>query len=623
MFVVGTAGHVDHGKSTLVEALTGIDPDRLAEEKERGLTIDLGFAWFRLPSGGEVSIVDVPGHERFVNNMLAGVGGIDVALLVVAADESVMPQTREHLAILDLLRIPRGMVALTKTDLVDDEWLELVAADVEDALGGTALEGARILPVSAHTGEGLPELIGAIDAMLQDIPAKRDLARPRLPIDRAFTMTGFGTVVTGTLIDGHLETGQEVELAVAGQSTRIRGLQTHMQRVSMAEPGTRVAANLIGVSQRDVSRGETLTVPGWLRPTTAFDVHLRVLRNAPNPLRHNMYVTVHTGSSETVARLRLLEDDRAQPGDTTWAQLKLDAPVAVAKGDYFVIRSNMTTLGGGNIVDTHAPRPRRRHAPTIEQLEIMERGSDREVLLKTIEGLEPAEFTQVVNRANLDERTARTEIEAMIADGDVVALGVGGVRRGARFYTGGGWRALEGSAREALGDYHRQFPLRAAAPKEELRSRLRLSPQVFNEVLRLLNEGGVTVERGSTVRLPDHAPSSLGLGDAQRATVEEYLRRLESEPYSPPTDMDIDAEIVNLLDDEGKVVKTGGGVVFSAAAYRQMVEKVSAHLEEHGEITVGDARNLFGTSRKYALALMDHLDHTRVTRRVGDARVLR
>lgn len=620
MFVVGTAGHVDHGKSTLVEALTGIDPDRLAEEKERGLTIDLGFAWFRLPSGGEVSVVDVPGHERFVNNMLAGVGGIDVALLVVAADESVMPQTREHLAILDLLRIPRGMVALTKTDLVDDEWLELVSADVEDALGGTALEGARILPVSAHTGEGLPELIGAIDAMLQDIPAKRDLARPRLPIDRAFTMTGFGTVVTGTLIDGHLETGQEVELAVAGQSTRIRGLQTHMQRVSKAEPGTRVAANLINVSQRDVSRGETLTVPGWLRPTTAFDVHLRVLRDAPNPLRHNMYVTVHTGSSETVARLRLLEDDRAQPGDTTWAQLKLDAPVAVAKGDYFVIRSNMTTLGGGNIVDTHAPRPRRRHAPTIERLEVMERGSNREVLLKTIEGLEPAEFTQVVNRANLDERTARNEIEAMIADGDAVALGVGDVRRGTRFYTGGGWRALEGSAREALGDYHRQFPLRAAAPKEELRSRLRLSPQVFNDVLRLLNEGGVTVERGSTARLPDHAPS---LGEAQRAAVEEYLRRLESEPYSPPTDMDIDAEVVNLLDDEGKVVKTGGGVVFSAAAYRQMVEKVSAHLEEHGEITVADARNLFGTSRKYALALMDHLDHTRVTRRVGDARVLR
>jgi len=255
MFVVGTAGHVDHGKSTLVEALTGIDPDRLAEEKERGLTIDLGFAWLQLPSGNEVSIVDVPGHERFVNNMLAGVGGIDIALLVVAADESVMPQTREHLAILDLLQIPRGLVALTKKDLVDEEWIELVMADIEGTLEGTALEGAQIMPVSAHTGEGLPELISAISEMVEDIPAKRDLARPRLPIDRAFTLTGFGTVVTGTLIDGHLETGQDVELTVGGQRTRVRGLQTHRHKVERAEPGTRVVSH-------------TWPVPGW-RPLRA------------------------------------------------------------------------------------------------------------------------------------------------------------------------------------------------------------------------------------------------------------------------------------------------------------------------------------------------------------------
>ena len=620
MFVVGTAGHVDHGKSTLVQALTGIDPDRLAEEKARGLTIDLGFAWLRLPSGNEVSIVDVPGHERFVNNMLAGVGGIDLALLVVAADEAVMPQTREHLAILDLLQIPRGLVALTKKDLVDDEWLELVTADVEDTLDGTVLEGAPILPVSAHTGDGLEDLIAAIDSMLRAIPAKRDLARPRLPIDRSFTMTGFGTIVTGTLIDGHLGTGQEVELTVAGHRTRVRGLQTHQSRVDRAEPGTRVAANLIGISQEDVSRGEVLTVPGWLRPTTAFDVHLRILSDAPNPLRHNMYVTVHTGSNESVARLRLLEEDTAQPGDTTWAQLKLDAPIAVAKGDYFVIRSNMTTLGGGNVVDTHAPRPRRRHAPTIERLEIMERGSDREVLLKTIEGLEPAEFRAVVNRANLSEEAARAVLEAMVEDSQVVVLGGGAITRSTRFYTVGGWRALEDRTRSALGDYHRQFPLRPAAPKEELRSRLNLVPQVFNDVLRLLNGADVTVERGSTVRLPDHSPS---LGDAQQETAEEYLRQLESNPFSPPTDISIDPEVVNLLDVEGRVVKVSESVVFSTGAYSEMVDMISEHLKENGEIAVGDVRDLLGTSRKYALALMDHLDHVRVTRRVGDVRVLR
>ena len=619
MFVVGTAGHVDHGKSTLVEALTGIDPDRLAEEKERGLTIDLGFAWLELPSGSEVSIVDVPGHERFVNNMLAGVGGIDLALLVVAADESVMPQTREHLAILDLLQIPRGLVALTKKDLVDDDWLDLVTADVEDALKGTVLEGAQIIPVSAQTGEGLPELVSTIESMIHDIPEKRDFARPRLPIDRSFTITGFGTVVTGTLIDGHLESGQDVELAVAGQRTRVRGLQTHKNRVDRAEPGTRVAANLIGVPHDGIFRGEVLTAPGWLRPTTAFDVHLRVLEDAPNPLRHNMYLTVHTGSSESVARLRLLEDDRAQPGSTTWAQLKLDDSVAVVKGDYFVIRSNMNTLGGGNIVDTHAPRPRRRHSPTIERLQVMEQGSDREVLLKTIEGLEPAEFRRVVNRANLDADTAKAEIEAMTADGQVIALG-GAIRQTTRLYTSGGWHALEDLARTSLGEYHRLFPLRSGAPKEELRSRLKLSPQVFNDVMKLLHEAGVIHLGESSVRLPGHTPS---LADGQRKVVDEYLHKLDSEPFSPPTDIQIDSEVINLLDVEGKVVKVSETVVFSASAYQDMVDRISAHLGEHGEITVADVRDLFGTSRKYALALMDHLDHVRITRRVGDVRVLR
>ena len=266
MYVIGTAGHVDHGKSTLVEALTGIDPDRLREEKERGMTIDLGFAWLQLPSGNETSIVDVPGHERFVNNMLAGVGGIDLALLVVAADESVMPQTREHLAILDLLRVERGLVAVTKRDLVDEDWLELVIADVEDTLEDTVLEDAAIYPVSAMTGEGLPELIAAIDAMLDDTPPKRDVGRPRLPIDRAFTISGFGTVVTGTLIDGKIETGQDAALVVAGKSTRIRGLQTHKKGQTEAQPGTRVAANIIGVSQDEVIRGEGADDGGLAAP---------------------------------------------------------------------------------------------------------------------------------------------------------------------------------------------------------------------------------------------------------------------------------------------------------------------------------------------------------------------
>ena len=619
MYVIGTAGHVDHGKSTLVEALTGIDPDRLREEKERGMTIDLGFAWLRLPSGNEVSIVDVPGHERFVNNMLAGVGGIDLGLLVVAADESVMPQTREHLAILDLLQIRHGLVAIAKRDLVDDDWLELVIADVEDALEGTALEGAQIYPVSALSGEGLPQLIAAIDAMLNDTPPKRDVGRPRLPIDRAFTISGFGTVVTGTLIDGSMRVGEEMTLAVSGKSTRIRGIQTHKKGQNEAQPGTRVAANLIGVSQDDVARGEVLTTDGWLKPTDAVDVRLRVIPDAPHPLRHNMYITAHTGSSEVIGRLRLLEKDVAEPGETTWAQIKTDAPLAAVKGDYYVIRSNRTTLGGGNIVETHAKRHRRMHAPTIERLAVMELGSAQDILLKTIEGDEPSRFEDLVNRANMSAAAVKSELEPMAADGRIAPLG-DGIGPGSYTFSAGGWNALSQKARQSLEAFYRQFPLRRGAPKEELRSRLGLTPQVFNLAFPRLQQDGVVVEDGALARLPGYEPT---LNAAQRAQADAYLALLEANPFAPPTDAPPDAEVLNLLDEQGKVVKVSESVVFSVSAYERMVELISAHITRHGEISVANVRDILGTSRKYALALMDYLDHKRITRRVGDARVLR
>ena len=620
MYVIGTAGHVDHGKSTLVEALTGIDPDRLREEKERGMTIDLGFAWLQLPSGNETSIVDVPGHERFVNNMLAGVGGVDLALLVVAADESVMPQTREHLAILDLLRVERGLVAVTKRDLVDHDWLELVIADVEETLEDTVLEGAAIYPVSAMTGEGLPELIAAIDSMLDDTPPKRDVGRPRLPIDRAFTISGFGTVVTGTLIDGKIATGQDMSLVVAGKSTRIRGLQTHKKGQTEAQPGTRVAANIINVSQDEVARGEVLTTEGWLRPTDAMDVRLRVIPDAPHALRHNMYITVHSGSSEVVGRLRLLERDTLEPGETGWAQLKLESPLAVVKSDYYVIRSNRTTLGGGNIVETHARRHRRRDAQTIERLAMMELGSTQDILLKTIETSEPSEFGELVNRANMDADTVKSELEAMTADSLIVPLGNASIGRGSFLFTAGGWNGVVEKSQQSLEAYYRQFPLRRGAPKEELRSRLGMTAQVFNLAFARLQLQDVVEEDGALVRLPGYEPT---LSDDQNKQVDAYILTLESEPFSPPTDAPPDDEVLNLLDEQGRVVRVSETVVYSAEAYERMVDIISEYIRENGEISVANVRDVLGTSRKYALALMDYMDHKRITRRVGDARVLR
>ncbi len=388
MSCIGTAGHVDHGKSTLVTALTGIDPDRLAKEKARGMTIDLGFAWLTLPSGREASIVDVPGHESFIKNMLAGVGGIDVALLVVAADEGVMPQTSEHLAILDLLRVYSGVVALTKADLVDEEWLALVREEVAETLAPTTLAGAPIIACSAVSRQGLPELLAALDAALDAAPGRRDLARPRLPIDRVFTITGFGTVVTGTLQDGALRTGQEVEILPRGLRARVRGLQTHKRAVEMGAPGVRLAVNLAGVAKSDLARGDVLALPGQLRPTMALDVRLDVLAGAPRPVAHNAVLDLYLGASETPARVVLLEGDELQPGESGWAQLRLARPIVAAWGDRFILRvpSPSLTIGGGVVVEPWARRHRRSDAAVLARLVTLSQGNPEEIVLAALQG---------------------------------------------------------------------------------------------------------------------------------------------------------------------------------------------------------------------------------------------
>ena len=363
MRVIGTAGHVDHGKSALVQALTGINPDRLREEQEREMTIDLGFAWITLPNSKPVGIVDVPGHRDFIENMLAGVGGIDAALFVVAADEGVMPQTREHLSILDLLGVGKGLVALTKTDLAEsEEWIELVAADVLETLEGTVLEGAPIVPVSARTGKGLDELLVALQRALAQVEPHRDRGKPRLPVDRVFTISGFGTVVTGTLTDGCFEVGQEVEVLPRGSKTRVRGLQTHKQKVERAMSGSRLAMNLSGVSKADLKRGAVVTTPGWLHPTVLVDVQLRYLPHAQRPLRHNTQLKFFSGAAETLSRVRLLGQDTLPPGQSGWAQLRLQEPVSLVKGDRFIVRipSPPETVGGGVVVEPHPGRKHRR-----------------------------------------------------------------------------------------------------------------------------------------------------------------------------------------------------------------------------------------------------------------------
>ena len=419
MFVLGTAGHIDHGKSLLVQALTGIDPDRLREEKERGMTIELGFAWLKLPSGREVGIVDVPGHERFIKNMLAGVGGIDLALLIVAANEGVMPQTREHLSILDLIGVRRGIVAITKKDLVDADILSLVRMEVEELIKDTALSQSPVMAVSAVTGEGLPELVASIDKMLSLTEPRPDLGRPRLPIDRIFTMSGAGTVVTGTLIDGSLTVGQEVEIVPSGLKSRLRGLQTHKSKIETAAPGSRVAANLVGINTGELQRGDVVTIPGWLTPARMMTVKLNLISYLKRPLRHGTEVSFHTLAAETMAKVRLLEADELNPGDSTWAQLVLERPVAAIKGDRYIIRSPMETLGGGVIVEAQAKRLRRFRPEIIENLKAREGGTSEDAILALLEAKQPLELTALVTLSNLPAEKAQVAIESLIQEGKI------------------------------------------------------------------------------------------------------------------------------------------------------------------------------------------------------------
>jgi selenocysteine-specific elongation factor len=615
MFVVGTAGHIDHGKSVLIKALTGIDPDRLREEKERGMTIDLGFAWLKLPSGQEVGIVDVPGHERFVRNMLAGVGGIDLALLVVAADEGVMPQTREHLAILDLLDITKGIVVITKKDLVDDELLSLVKLEIEELIKPMSLAKSPIVAVSAINGEGMADLVSSMERVLASAEPRKDIGRPRLMIDRAFTIAGSGTVVTGTLVDGSLAAGQEVEILPLGLKARLRGLQTHKTRIDTANPGSRVAANLTGLATSQLERGYVLTTPGWLVPATRMDVRLRMLPNLSHSLRHGTVVGFFTGAAEVMAKIHLLEKEKLDPGDISWAQLTLAKPVALVKGDHFIIRSPMDTLGGGVIVESHAQRHRRFRPDIIQNLKVRAEGTVADVILATLEANQPLGPEELAIESNLGTDETNGVINKLVSNGKVVVVGQG---KQSPFFTASGWERLANKAEDVVKNYHRKFPTRAGIPKGELSSKLKLSSN--SAALQKLFESGVLVEEGAVVHLPSYR---VQLSGGQQEKINNFLRALTENPYSPPSDITIEPDLLNLLIEQKQAVKVSDGVVFSAAAYDEMVNKVSAYARKKGKVTLAEVRDLLGTSRKYAQALLEYMDEKKITRRVGDERVLR
>lgn len=630
MRVIGTAGHVDHGKSTLVRALTGINPDRLKEEQAREMTIELGFAWMSLPNGESVGIVDVPGHRDFIENMLAGVGGIDACLFVVAADEGVMPQTREHLAILDILQIPAGIIVLTKCDLAESsDWLDLVESDVRSAVQTTVLEDAPLVRVSARAGSGINELKEKIQQTLAERPTRADLGRPRLPVDRVFTISGFGTVVTGTLTDGQLKLGDEVEILPQGVRGRIRGLQGHKRKEETAAPGSRTAVNVSGVDVEQVQRGDVLTTPGHYRPTGRLDAWFRLLPDASTPLKHDSEVKLFILASEVTARVRLLGGEEIAPGQEGWLQLELRSPVTAVRNDRYILRrpSPGETLGGGEIIDAQPARRHKRFDPAvIERLAALRKGTPADLLRQTMHTRGPAPLRELVEASRLEADQIWEALKELLAEAFIIQMEAGELKPTGDLLvmTAPRWAAESQRAVAELRLYHTANPLKRGMPREELKSKLKSSPRLFNACLRRWVEEETLVESGLLVALADFR---VQFTPQQQAQVNQLLAQFAQNPTSTPSVKECHAaageDIYTCLLDQGTLIQVSPEVVFQQQDYERMVQAVRSHISQKGSLTAAEFRDLFNTSRKYALALLEHLDAIGVTVREGDARILK
>lgn len=637
--VIGTAGHIDHGKTSLVRALTGVDTDRLKEEKERGITIELGFAHLRLPSGRTVGVVDVPGHERFVRTMVAGAVGIDVVVLVVAADEGVMPQTREHLDICGLLGVRRGVVALTKADLVDAELRELAAADVAEALEGTALEGAPIVPCSAKTGLGLDALKAAIEAAVAETPGRDPDGLLRLPIDRVFSMKGFGTVVTGTLWAGRVRVGDDVSALPGVQATpvvaKVRGVQVHGGAVDEAVAGQRTALNL-SVAKEQLQRGDTVVRPGELEAGKLLDVRLRYLATCKRPLKRKARILFHAGTAQTLATVTLLDARELEPGSEGLAQLQLDAPMVLLPGDRFILRGfalqrhHGTTLGGGVVLRTLGARHRRGSPALLETLRESERaGADERVRLEVVRagagGISRRDLQMRVPQA---PKVVDAALARLCAARQVVRFDK---ERGA-LIAAPALQALKTAALDAVTAYHAAQPLAEGMPREVLRAHVTSDVRLLHVVLEQLQaEKQLLVER-EVVRRPGHEARKTGAAVTLQPLAERVAQLFERAGLQPPrpaeaaqalaSDLRALEQALDLLVRGGTLVRIKD-LVFHRAALDGLRARLIAFLTDKGQITPQEWKELVGASRKFAIPLAEHFDAEKLTLRVGDLRKLR
>lgn len=628
MRIIGTAGHVDHGKSTLVAAFTGTDPDRLKEEKAREMTIDLGFASLNLPNGESLGIIDVPGHRDFIGNMLSGIGGIDAVMLIIAADEGVSAQTREHLAILDLLDIKKGFIVLTKTDLVSDpEWLDLVEMEAEEVVANTSLQGAKVLRVSAVSGEGLPELLEALQELLQDLPPKADLNRARLPVDRVFSLTGFGTIVTGTLLDGSFAIGDEVLCMPEGKSGRIRGLQNHKHKLQKISPGHRTAMNINGLDKDDINRGDVIIKPGTYTVSTRLDAHFRLIPDASKALKHNTEVKLFIGSSETPARLRLLGVEKLNKGESAFIQLKLESPVISARGDHYVLRlpSPAETIGGGIVIDPHPARFYRRFDDAnLARMQELLAGNDSELFIQALRSLGIATGNELVQKSGLAEEKVQALLKELLAEDRLFILREGATLAKTRLTLKENWQDLHDRALEIIMEFHQQFPLKAGITREGLRASLKLKQDIFDLVLDHMQDQGIVILMGHLVKHKDH---TVTFSDAQEKQIAPLLARFNTQPYTPPDRNEsltiIDETLLEGLIGSARLIHISEQILLLPETLKEMQAWVADTIKSKGSLTMAEFRDNYQSSRKYAQAILEYMDSMGFTIRKGDIRTLR